>query len=138
MIDVHDEATADLRAIAAVNPAAAGKLAAFIQQLRASSELQAKLHEKEWGEDRVGPLGVKQWSSMHKETKGKPVRRLRAWELEAQGIGYRLLTIYDYTQQAHTILAVVARDKQSCDYDDPNQPVRRRIFTCIQRDFARA
>ena len=98
--------------------------------------LQSRLVEREWGEDRAGPLGVKEWVSIHKQTRGKPISRLRAWDLEAQGLNYRLLSIYNWPDQSHTILAVVARG--TFDYDNPIDPTRLRVLACVRRDFPAA
>ena len=133
MIRVHNDAAGDLRTLAATAPGDAAKLVAFIQQLRADPQLQTRLHETGFGDDRSGPIGVKRWHTMRNQTGQKPVYRLRAWHLEAAGLHYRLLYLYDWTDQSFNILAVVAR--QGFDYDAPNHPVRQRVFACIQRDF---
>lgn len=136
MIRVHNEAVEDLRNIRVAAPADAGKLVALIQQLKADPSLQAQMHQRDSGEDRQGPIGVKRWSTMYRETRQKPVYRMRAWDLEKQGLNYRLLYIFDWTDQSFNILAVVAR--AGLDYDDSNHPIRQRIAACIRRDFSGA
>jgi hypothetical protein len=64
------------------------------------------------------------------------MRRLRAWELEAIGLNYRLLYLYNFRDSTFHLLAVVKRDE--LDYDDPGNPVRRRIFATLRRDFGEA
>jgi hypothetical protein len=66
----------------------------------------------------------------------KPVYRLRAWDLERQGLRYRLIYIYRWKDQSFNILAVVARAE--LDYDNPEHPIRQRILATIRHDFADA
>ena len=133
MIRIHNDATGDLRAIMARAPGDAAKLVALIQQLKADPKLLSGMNEAVFGGNRIGPIGVKPWRTMRNQTGQKPVFRLRAWDLEAAGLHYRLLYLYNWPDQSLNILAVVA--KRDFDYDAPNDPVRQRVYACIQREF---
>ena len=137
MLAVHHDAVGDLRLIRQQSPQAYGCLVALIQQLRADPALRARLHDIDVdNSDRSAALGVKPWYSMRAATGRKPVYRLRAWDLERQGLRYRLIYIYRWKDQSFNILAVVARAE--LDYDDPEHPIRQRILATIRRDFADA
>jgi hypothetical protein len=137
LLAVHHDAVGDLRLIRQQSPQAYGCLVALIQQLRADPALRARLHDIDVdNSDRSAALGVKPWHSMRAATGRKPVYRLRAWDLERQGLRYRLIYIYRWKDQSFNILAVVARAE--LDYDDPEHPIRQRVFATIRRDFADA
>lgn len=137
LLNVHHDAVADLRQIRQRSARAFGCLVALIQQLRADPVLQARLHDVDVdGNDRSGAVGVKPWYSVQAVTGRKPVYRLRAWDLERQGLRYRLIYLFHWRDQSFNILAVVARAE--FDYDDPEHPIRQRILATIRRDFADA
>lgn len=137
MLALHNDALDDLRLIRQQSPQAYGCLIALIQQLRVDPALQARLHDINVdSNDRSGVLGVKPCRSVQVATGRKPVYRLRAWDLERQGLRYRLIYIYRWKDQSFNILAVVARSE--LDYDDPEHPIRQRILTTVRHDYADA
>lgn len=133
MLCIHEDAVSDLRSIRNNDAPAFGPLVALMEQLRNDKALADKLLEHDFGANRKGTVGVKQWRSVYQVVERLPVWRLRAWELEAQGLAYRVFYIYNWRQKSFHVLAIVPRN--GFDYDDPQNPIRRRIAACIRREF---
>ncbi len=136
MIRVHPDAVTDLREIKQTDPAAAGQLVAFIQQLKADPSLKDKLLEHNFGADRAHEISVSKWISIYARVERLPVWRLKAWSMERQGLKYRLLYLYYWPDKTFWILGIAPRE--SIDYDDPSHPLRLRIVKRIRLDFADA
>ncbi|MEY3881518.1 MAG: hypothetical protein RIQ94_2314 [Pseudomonadota bacterium] len=132
MIHIHDDATEDLKKILHANRDDAIKLLAFIEQLKADSNLIKKLLEHGFGDDKSELISVKKWLSVHKIER-QPVWRLRAWNLEQQGLKYRLIYLFNWHDKSHYIMAIIHRG--DFDYDDPNDPIRKRITQRIRTEF---
>jgi hypothetical protein len=132
MIHVHDDATNDLKSILQTNRDDFNKLVAFIEQLKVDANLIEKLLEHGFGDDKSEPISVKKWLSIQK-IECKPVWRLRAWNLEDKGLAYRLLYIYDWHDKNYHIMAIVHRG--NLNYDDKNDPIRKRITQRIATEF---
>lgn len=132
MIRIHDDAASDLAAIRLVDRRAFGRLTALLEQLRSDPRWLQRLLDHGYGEDRSGSVGVKKWGSAWRAN--APLWRLRAWELESDGIAYRLIYVYYWRDKTINVLAVVRRDK-SFDYDDPTNPLRSRILGRCRSDF---
>lgn len=132
LIRVHNDAVADLRVIREVSPEAAAKLTAFIQQLRADKALISRLLDDGFGDGRNEPLSVAIWVSV-KRIEKLPLWRLRAWDLERQDLKYRIVYCYNWRDRSYNIMAIVPRDE--IDYDDPSNPLRKRIIASVRREF---
>lgn len=96
----------------------------------------SKLHEKDYGNDGSGKMGVKWWATGSKDAGGKPLRRLRMWDLEDRGMSFRVIFIYDFSVKEFHVLGIVHRDE--FDYDDRSNQLRARIMATVRRDFKRA
>lgn len=132
LIRVHNDAVADLREIKQVDPQAAIRLTAFIQQLRADVRLVSRLLDDGFGKDGDEQISVAVWISVNKKEK-LPAWRLRAWDLEDEGLKFRIVYCYNWRDKSYNIMAIVPRNK--IDYDDHDHPLRRRIVESIRRDF---
>jgi len=133
VIRVHNDAVEDLRTIKATDPVAAGRLVALIQQLKADPGLKDKLLDQGFGDDRKEPISVKKWHSVYVKVERQPVWRLKSWELERDGLKYRLIYLYYWRDQSYNILAIVPRGE--INYDDPSHPIRKRITGRIRSEF---
>lgn len=132
MIRVHNDATDDLHGIKASDIDGFNRLVAFIQQLRADPNLKDKLLDHGYGEDRSTPISVKKWISALRVER-VPVWRLRMWDLEQDGLNYRIIYCYNWQDRSYNIMAIVHRDE--LDYDDPNHPIRKRVTARVKQEF---
>lgn len=132
LIRVHNDATNDLVQIRAHDPVGFARLAAFVQQLRADSALVDKLLDHGHGSDRTGVISVMKWIGVQKVER-LPVWRVKSWDLERQGLKYRLIYCYNWRDQSYNIMAIVPRN--AIDYDDPTHPIRQRVTQRIREEF---
>ena len=135
MFRIHNDAATDLRAIKATDPAAFGRLFALLEQLKAEPAWIDKLLDSGHGSDRVGPIGIMKWHEANRVA-SLPLWRLKFWDLERSGLKYRVIYLYNWPDRSYNVMAVVQRD--SFDYDDPNDPIRRRVFARCREEFPRA
>jgi len=135
MVRVHSDATSDLLGIKTVDPTSFYRLVAFIEQLKCDSRLIANLLDHGFGDDKNEPISVKKWINIH-NVERLPVWRMRAWNLEKQGLMYRLIYCYHWPDKSYNIMAIVHRGK--LNYDDPNDPIRKRVTTRVKEEFPRA
>lgn len=135
MIRVHNDATGDLALIKAADLRGFSRLVAFIQQLRADPRLVDKLLDHGYGADRTGGYSVMKWIGV-KNVERLPAWRVKSWDMERQGLKYRIIYCYDWRDQSFNILAIVPRDQ--LDYDDLTHPIRLRITRRIKEEFPHA
>ncbi len=135
LVRVHNDATSDLREIRTTDVVAFNRLVAFIQQLKVDPSLIDRLLDHGAGSDRTGPISVMQWLSV-KKVERVPLWRVKSWDLERNGLKYRLIYCYNWPDKSYNIMAVVSRD--SLNYDDPQHPIRKRVVQRIREEFPRA
>lgn len=133
MVFIHNDATADLRKIRASDPEAFGRLYALLEQLRSTPSWVDRLLDNNFGSDRSGPLAVMKWIGAHKAPARLNLWRLKFWELERAELKYRVIYLYNWPDKSYNVMAVVQRDE--FDYDDPNDPIRIRVFARCKADF---
>lgn len=133
MVFIHNDATADLRKIRASDPEAFGRLYALLEQLRSTPSWVDRLLDHNFGSDRLGPLAVMRWIGAHKAPARLNLWRLKFWELERAELKYRVIYLYNWPDKSYNVMAVVQRDE--FDYDDPNDPIRIRVFARCKADF---
>lgn len=135
LIRVHNDATGDLGRIRVVDQVAFSRLVAFIQQLKADPALISKLLDHGFGDGRNEAISVMKWIGVQKQER-LPVWRVKSWDLERQGLRYRLIYCYNWPDQSYNIMAVVSRDE--LNYDDPAHPIRQRVTKRVREEFPRA
>jgi hypothetical protein len=118
-----------------VDPVGFGRLLAFIEQLRTDPKLVSKLLDHGFGNDRGDAISVMKWIGVQKVEK-LPVWRVKSWDLEKQGLRYRLIYCFNWPDQSYNIMAVVPRSE--LNYDDPQHPIRRRVSSRVRAEFPRA
>lgn len=136
MLQVHQDAVADLRGIRAKNALAAAKLVALLEQLRCDEGLRDRLLDHGYGDDRRTVISVSKWQSVQTKVERLPVWRLKSWQLERQRLKYRVIYLYNWQDRRFIILAIVPRE--GIDYDDPNHPIRKRVVHRIRTEFPNA
>jgi hypothetical protein len=129
---VHNDATDDLKRIQTVDPAGFNRLVALIQQLRGDEALISKLLEHGYGDRSDEPVSINKWIDVQKRER-LPVWRLKAWDLEREGLHYRLIYCFNWRDQSYNIMAVVARG--DLDYDEPTHPIRQRVVRRVRNEF---
>jgi len=124
-----------LRAIRNTDPEAFGRLFALLQQLKADSTWIARLLDHGHGADGDETFSVSKWHGALKVAH-LPLWRLKFWDLERDGLKYRVVYIYNWPDKSFNVMAVVHRN--AFDYDNPNDPIRSRVFARCREEFPRA
>lgn len=136
LIRIHNDASADLRAIRASDPEAFGRIFALLEQLRADATWIDRLLDSGHGADRNGPIAVMKWHDVQRVAR-LPIWRLKFWDLEKSGLKYRIIYLYNWPDRSYNVMAIVRRD-DLFDYDNPNDPVRIRVLARCRAEFPRA
>jgi hypothetical protein len=124
---LHDDAKADLYALRAESPEAAGRIVALLQELESNPDLQERLTEHDFGARGRDQFHVSKWQAQWRA--GKDLWRLKLWDLEQNGLPYRIVYAFVPIRRHHHILAVVPRS--SFNYDD-RDPVTQRILRAYE------
>lgn len=117
-----EDAKRDLAAIKLEAPQLAVRLAVLLQELSSDDSLLEMLTAHDFGSDKRAPFHVSRWQEHWRG--GKDLWRLKFWELEDQGLPYRVVYALKRGTGDHYVLAIVSRD---FDYDR-NHVVTQRIL----------
>lgn len=120
-LSLHDDAQKDLDALWEADPTTCSRLEVVIEELMGNQDLLDRLSQHDFGLYGSEKIHVSKWFEYWNQ--GKDIWRLKVWELEKQGIQYRIIYAYFPQQSHYSILAVVHRD---FDYD-PNHAVSKRL-----------
>lgn len=120
-IDIHEHAEADLDQLWIDDPGAAAAVTVTLEQLDADPRLVDKLTTH--GNNPIGAseINVKRWQRIRSRT--GDLWRFRA--LNTAATSYRVVYGYHLQTRQICVLGVVHKDK--FDYDDPSNPLARRI-----------
>jgi len=131
-VDLHDDAKADLLALALVEPDAVATISVFLQEAKAIGDRVADVLTTT-GNIALGTLklSVKPWTTAQRQRSRPNVWRLRV--LESPATSYRLIHGYNYQTKQLVVLAVLRKtdnDKFEADFDYDNleTPIARRIL----------
>ena len=97
-------------------------MATLLQELSADETLLEMLKAHDFGSDKRAGFQVSRWQEHWRG--GKDLWRLKFWELEDQGIPYRVIYALKRGTGNHYVLAIVSRD---FNYD-PEHPITQRIL----------
>ncbi|MBL8268043.1 MAG: hypothetical protein JNL55_16740 [Steroidobacter sp.] len=133
---MHDNATASLRnVIRPESPADFLKLLEFLRELRADAYLLANMLTNDFDVDEHGRSSIRRWHSIYRIEK-LPIWRLRSLELEAVGVNYRIIYLYYWRERTYYVIDIVHKSKlTSSDYDDPQNPIRKRLVSIVRNEF---
>lgn len=120
---IHADAEEDLRNLVATDSRLAARLLALLQEVEGDPNLLAMLTAQDFGTDQRELFHAGRWQEFWQ--KGMDLWRLKFWELEHQGIAYRVVYALKRGTGEHHVLAVVHR---SFDYD-PGHPITRRVLS---------
>lgn len=119
---IHIDAEQDLDDLAAAQPKLAGRLVTLLAEIAADAGLLDMLTVHGFGSDEREAFDVSKWQAHWR--KGKDIWRLKFWELEHQGLPYRVIYALKRGTGDHHVLAIASRD---FNYD-LNHPTTRRIL----------
>ena len=119
---IHKDAEQDLKDLAASQPKLAARIVALLAQVSAAPWLMDMLTVHGFGSDQREAFDVSRWQAYWGQ--GKDLWRLKFWELEHQGLPYRVIYALKRGTGDHFVLAIVSRD---FNYDR-NHPTTRRIL----------
>jgi hypothetical protein len=121
IVDVHQDAAADIRTLRAADPEAAAVVLTVLEQIDADPAAINKLTT--YGDNEVGDtlLNVKPWNAAGRQ---RNLWRLRM--LDTPATSYRVVYGYHWPTRQLCVLAVVHKD--AFDYDDLNSALARRII----------
>ncbi|MCH8071674.1 MAG: hypothetical protein IIA09_06985 [Proteobacteria bacterium] len=121
-LEVHDEAEEDLERLLEDEPQAAGAILAFLQELRGDPDLLDCLTITDFGKYGEERFSATSWWN---EQPQRNLWRVKIWDLENQGLQYRIIYAYAGQPRKYHVLAVVDRD--NIDYDDEQHPTTQRV-----------
>jgi len=122
----HRDAEADLAQLAQSEPQLAARLYVLLKEVQADRELLDMLTSHDFGADGGELFHASRWQQhWHQD---KDIWRLKFWELENQGISYRVIYSLKRGTGDHHVLAVAHR---SFNYD-PNHPTTQRILRAYE------
>lgn len=137
-LEVHNNATASLREIKKTNLPEFLRLFEFLRHLKTDEYLLSKMVENDFEVDEYGRSRVRKWWSVWAKDKA-PIWRLRAFDLEKDGINYRFLYIFYWKDRTYHVLDVVHKSQLTDKaYDDPNNAIRKRLVAIVRNEFADA
>ena len=119
---IHSDAEHDLDALAVADPKLAARVAVLLAEVAADAGLMSMLTVHGFGSDQRATFDVSRWQAHWRQ--GKDLWRLKFWELEHQGLPYRVIYALKRGTGDHYVLAIVSRD---FDYD-LKHPTTRRIL----------
>jgi hypothetical protein len=119
---IHRDAEQDFRDLARTQPKLFGRLLALLQEIGSDTRLIEILTVHGFGSDERGPFDVKKW--FEHWNAGKDIWRLKFWELEHQGLPYRVIYALKRGTGDYHVLAIVER---GFNYDR-NHIVTQRIL----------
>lgn len=92
----------------------------FLQEVQGDQHLLDMLTAQNYGSDRAEKFHVTKW--VQQQRRGRNLWRLKIWDLESQGIRYRVVYALDPRIQRYYILGIVHRN---FDYDESDPRTRR-------------
>jgi len=126
-IVLHRGARADLETLWDEDPDAAGAIYALLQEIKGNQALLDALTTHDFGAQGTKRFHVSEWTAQQR--KGRNLWRLKVWELDEQGIRYRVVYAFDPRIRRHFVLGIVDRD---FNYDE-SDPRTRRILEAYDR-----
>jgi hypothetical protein len=119
---LHSDAETDLFQLAQSEPKLAARLIVLLQEVQSDGELLDMLTVHDFGADQRELFHVSRWEEHWRQD--KDIWRLKFWELDHQGLPYRVIYALKRGTGEHYVLAVAHRD---FNYE-PNHPTTQRIL----------
>lgn len=93
-----------------------------MEELKGDPDLLDRLTQHDYGAHQSADFHVSKWQAQWRQ--GRDLWRLKIWDLEDQGLRYRVVYAFMPQKQHYHILAIAPRE---FDYDS-NHPISRRIL----------
>lgn len=122
---VHEHAQADLEELWSADLAAAARIAALLQELKGNQDLLDRLTQHDFGRNGTAAFHVSMFQEQQR--KGRNLWRVKLWDLEHQGLSYRV--VYAFVAQKH-IYHVLAIAPRRFNYDERHPLTQRIIRDC--------
>ncbi len=113
---IHDDAKADLLALWEREPRTAGRILALLEQLEVDPDLLDCLTVHDYGAHSSEDFHVSKW--LEQWRKGRDLWRLKIWDLEEQGIRYRIVYAFVPVKRQYQVLAITPRKEFNYDESD--------------------
>lgn len=117
---VHIDAEDDLERLWVRAPDAAARIAAILEELAGNQDLLDRLTQHDFGSYHTADFQVSKWSEQWKN--GKNLWRLKVWDLEDQGLQYRVVYAFLPSKSQYHVLGIVPR---SFNYESGNELTQR-------------
>lgn len=126
-LSIHADAQRDLNEIGARSAADAADLIVFLQELAGDQRLLSRLNEHGYSvrdvDDWVASIDVQRWQDQW--GRGRNLWRLKCWELEDDGVKYRIVYAFHPQTQSYHVLGVFHRS--AFNYE-PTNPLTHRML----------
>lgn len=99
---------------------------ALLEQLEGDPDLLDRLTQHDYGAHNSADFHVSKWQEQWRQ--GRDLWRLKVWDLEDQGLRYRIVYAFVPGMQHYHVLAIAPRD---FDYDK-NHPISQRILRAYE------
>lgn len=123
---IHDDAKSDLESIWEKHPEAAARIVALLQELKGNHDLLDRLTQHDFAPPSRSQFHVSKWFELWNQ--GMDLWRLKIWDLEKQGLRYRIIYAFIPSNQQYHILGILPRE---FDYDT-SEPIAQRIIRAYQ------
>ena len=120
-LQIHPDAEEDLNTLLRDEPKAAYRIAALLQELEADQGLLDRLTQHKYGTNHEADFEVSKWFAFWNS--GKDIWLVKIWDLESEGLPYRVIYSYSPGLQIYTVLGITHR---SFNYEK-NHPITIRI-----------
>ena len=124
---IHDDATADLRALLNSDPVAAGQILALLEQLEGDHDQLDRLTQQDYGSGHWEDFHVSMWQAQQRD--GRNLWRLKLWDLEDKGLRYRVVYAFVPQKQHYHVVAITRR--KDFNYEE-SDPISQRILRAYQ------
>jgi hypothetical protein len=107
-LSIHRDAASDLLQLMASDSAAAGKIAALLQQAKCDPNIIDSLLDHDFGADHSTAYHVSKWFAFWNS--GYNIWRLKIWEVPRGSLPYRIVYAYEPRTLQYYVLAIVHRN----------------------------
>ena len=123
---LHENAESDLEDLWDQAPQAAARITVLLEELEGNQDLLDRLSQHDFGASRLADFHVSKWVEQWK--RGKNVWRLKVWDLENEGMRYRIVYAFVPGKGHYHVLGIVPRE---FNYDAGHH-ISRRILAAYE------
>lgn len=103
---IHEDAAADLSKLRQTELQAAARIVALLEELKGNPDLLDRLTQHDYGAYQSADFHVSKWHEQWNQ--GRDLWRLKVWDLEDQGLRYRIVYAFIPQKQHYHILAIAS------------------------------